>query len=75
MTPQLQPIGKILIITGAIILAVGVLLLFSDKIPFIGKLPGDIYIKKKNFSVYIPLATSILLSILISLIVYFFRNK
>jgi hypothetical protein len=75
MLPQLQPFGKLLILTGAIIVVIGVVLLFADKIPFIGKLPGDIYIKKKNFTIYIPLATSILLSILLSLIFYFFRNK
>jgi hypothetical protein len=75
MLPQLQPFGKLLIITGAIIIAIGVVLLFADKIPFIGKLPGDIYIKKKNFTIYIPLATSILLSIILSLIFYFFKHK
>jgi uncharacterized protein HemY len=75
MLPQLQPFGKLLIITGVIIVAIGVILLFADKIPFIGKLPGDIYIKKKNFTIYIPLATSILLSIILSLIFYFFRHK
>jgi hypothetical protein len=75
MLPQLQPFGKLLIITGAIIVIIGVVLLFADKIPFIGRLPGDIYIKKKNFTIYIPLATSILLSIILSLIFYFFRNK
>jgi hypothetical protein len=75
MLPQLQPFGKLLIITGAIIVIIGVVLLFADKIPFIGRLPGDIYIKKKNFTIYIPLATSILLSILLSLIFYFFKHK
>jgi hypothetical protein len=75
MFPQLQPFRKLLIITGAVIVVIGVVLLFADKIPFIGKLPGDFYIKKKNFTIYIPLATSILLSILLSLIFYFFRNK
>lgn len=75
MLPQLQPFGKLLIITGAIIVVIGVVLLFADKILFIGRLPGDFYIKKKNFTIYIPLATSILLSILLSLIFYFFRNK
>jgi len=75
MLPQLQPFGKLLIITGAIIVIIGVVLLFADKIPFIGRLPGDIYIKKKNFTIYIPLATSILLSIILSLIFYFFKHK
>jgi hypothetical protein len=75
MAPQLQPFVRLFIIAGIILLVIGILLLFSDKIPFLGKLPGDLYIKKKNFTFYFPLATSILLSILLSLIFYFFRNK
>jgi hypothetical protein len=51
-----------------------VFFLFGDKIPFFGKLPGDIIIRKKNFTFYFPIVTSILLSLLISLIIYFFRK-
>lgn len=54
--------------------AVGILVYFADKIPFVGKLPGDIFIKRKNLTIYIPLATSILLSILLSVILYIFRK-
>jgi len=71
---SLSPFGKILIIMGVILLVIGVLFLFADKIPFLGKLPGDIYIKKKNFTVYIPIATSILLSIILTLIFYFLKK-
>lgn len=74
MNPQLQPFGKIFIILGIILVIIGVLFLFAGKIPFLGKLPGDIVIQKKNFTVYIPLATSILLSIILSLIFYFLRK-
>lgn len=69
-----QPIAKLLIFAGVVLVVFGVILLFAGKIPFFGKLPGDFYFQKKNFVVYIPLATSILLSIIISVILYLFRK-
>jgi len=66
--------GKILIFFGIILIAFGVILSFSGKIPFLGKLPGDIYIHKKNFTFFFPLTTSILISILISLILLLWRR-
>jgi hypothetical protein len=72
--PEFQQIGKLLIFLGIFILILGVFFLFGDKIPFFGKLPGDIIIRKKNFTFYFPIVTSILLSLLISLIIYFFRK-
>ncbi len=67
----LQPFGKILIITGIIIVVIGIIFMFGDKIPFLGKLPGDITIKKENFTFYFPIVSSIIISILLSLIFYF----
>lgn len=75
MNQEFNYFGKLLIIAGVFILVLGVIFLFGDKIPFIGKLPGDIYIKKKNFTFYFPIVTSILLSLLISLILYLLRRK
>jgi len=66
--------GKMLIFFGCLMAALGVLLLFSDKIPWLGRLPGDISIKRENFSFYFPLTTCILLSLLLSLIFSFFRK-
>ncbi|MDF1611675.1 MAG: DUF2905 domain-containing protein [Stygiobacter sp.] len=71
---ELQPFGKLLILSGLILLIVGLLFTFWDKLPLIGKLPGDIVWKGKNFTFYFPIVTSILLSIIISLILYFFRK-
>lgn len=69
-------LGKFLVITGIVIAGIGtVLLLFKNGIPFLGRLPGDIVIEKKNFTFYFPLATSILLSIILSIIFYFFGRK
>ncbi|MCU7495334.1 MAG: DUF2905 domain-containing protein [Ignavibacteria bacterium] len=74
MTPQLQPFAKLIIFAGIALVVFGLILLFAGKIPFLGRLPGDIFIQRKNFTFYFPLATSILLSIIISLILYFFRK-
>ncbi len=67
-------LAKTLIILGLTITALGAMLMFADKVPWLGRLPGDIHIKRENFSVYFPLATSILLSILLSLILWLFRR-
>jgi len=63
-------LAKALILIGAVLIVVGLVLLLFQKTPFLGRLPGDILIKKENFTFYFPLATSIIISILISLILY-----
>lgn len=60
--------GKFLIISGIILLLLGLIIQFSGKIPFLGRLPGDIRIEGKNYQFYFPLTSSILISILISLV-------
>ena len=72
---EIQHIGKLLIIMGIIIIAAGALLLLSGKLPWIGRLPGDILIQKKNFTFYFPLATGILVSILLTLIFWFLGRR
>ncbi len=64
----MQSLGKYLIIFGAIILVAGVIITFFPKLNFFGKLPGDIEIKKDNFSFYFPVVTSIVLSVVLTLI-------
>jgi hypothetical protein len=64
-------LAKTLIAVGGLLLLAGLLLLFFDRLPFGGRLPGDIVVKKKNFTFYFPLATSILISIIISLVLWF----
>jgi len=66
--------GKMLIVFGVIIVLAGIVLLMAPKIPWLGKLPGDITYKGKGFTFYFPLGTCILLSILLSLILYLFRK-
>ncbi len=67
-------LGKSLIGFGLIITFIGILIFFSDKIPLIGRLPGDIYIKRENFSFYFPLATGLLFSLILSLILWLFKK-
>ncbi|MCK6603358.1 MAG: DUF2905 domain-containing protein [Ignavibacteriaceae bacterium] len=74
MMQEFSGIGKLLITGGVIMTAAGLIILFWNKIPFIGKLPGDILIRKENFTIYFPIVTSIALSLLISLILYLFRK-
>ncbi len=69
----MQPLGKMLIVMGLVIVGIGFLLTFSGKIPWLGRLPGDIFIRRGNFSFYFPLATSIILSIILTLLLRLFR--
>jgi hypothetical protein len=66
----MQSIGKYFIIFGAIILIVGILFTFFPKLGFLGKLPGDIQIKRENFTFYFPIVTSILISVIITLVLW-----
>ena len=65
---SMAPFGKILIVFGFLIVGIGALLMFIDKIPYIGKLPGDLNIKRDNFQFYLPIMTSIIISVLVSLV-------
>jgi uncharacterized protein HemY len=66
----MSELARILILLGAVLIVIGLVMLGIQKLPFAGRLPGDIVIKRENFTFYFPLATSIIVSILISLILY-----
>jgi Zn-dependent protease with chaperone function len=68
------PLGKMLILMGVFIILVGLFLLLGEKIPWIGRLPGDIIIRRKNFTFYFPIVTSILISIILTLLFMLFRK-
>jgi Protein of unknown function (DUF2905) len=67
-------IGKALIQAGLVIAAVGALLTLAGKIPWLGRLPGDIFIKRESFSFYFPLGTCMLISLLVSLALWLLRR-
>lgn len=64
----MEGIGKLLLIFGGLIALLGLILIFSQHIPFLGRLPGDIIIKRDGFSFYFPIVTLLLLSILLTII-------
>lgn len=74
----LEGLGKILLVAGGVIAVIGLLLLLAQHIPFFGKLPGDIFIKKDNWSFYFPVVTfllvSIILTVLINLVLFFLKK-
>lgn len=63
--------AKFLIIAGVILMIAGLIMLYAPRFPFPGKLPGDILLDKGNFKMFIPITTSIIISIVLSLIFYF----
>jgi len=63
-------VAKIIIITGVVLIILGIVLLGIQKLPFGGKLPGDILIKRENFTFYLPLTTCIIISLIFSIILY-----
>jgi hypothetical protein len=71
---SLSHIGKLLIVAGLVIAGIGILLTLGSKIPWLGKLPGDIMIEKRNFKFYFPITTSIIISIILTLIFYLLRK-
>ena len=75
MDPAPITIGKILIAFGLLIVLAGVVLVLVGRVPWIGRLPGDIHIQRGNFTFYFPLATSLLLSAVLTLIFYLLGRR
>ncbi len=80
--PDFGGLGKLIILMGLGLIAIGVVISLIGKWPsegsglgWLGRLPGDIFIKRDNFTLYFPLSTSIILSIIGSLLLYFFMKR
>lgn len=67
-------LGRTLLVVGGVLFVVGLLLTFGARIPGLGRLPGDIVYRKGNFTFYFPLVTSIVLSLLLTAVLAFFRR-
>lgn len=65
---MMSSVGKLLVVMGVLLVIIGIFFWWGPKIPFLGKLPGDIYIRRGNFSFYFPVVTCILISLIITLI-------
>jgi hypothetical protein len=68
-------LGKLLIVCGGVLIIVGAAVVLLGKIPWLGRLPGDIYIERRNFTFFFPLTTSILISVILSLVVYLLSRR
>jgi len=68
-------LGKLFLLFGVIFIIVGLLFIFGSKIPFLGKLPGDIFIKKEGFTFYFPIATSIIISVILTILINLFFRR
>ncbi len=71
----MQDFGRLLFVVGLVIALVGILIIFAGKIPWIGRLPGDILIRRENYTFYFPITTSVLASILLTLLFWLLSRK
>jgi len=70
----MAPFGKILLVAGLILAGIGLLLMLAGRIGWIGRLPGDIIIKRENITFYFPLVTCILISVVLTVLFWLFRK-
>jgi uncharacterized protein HemY len=71
---MLDGFGKTLIYIGIVLIIFGIVFSASGKIPWLGNLPGDIYIQRGRFTFYFPLATCLIISVIVTLVLYLFRR-
>lgn len=72
---DIRVIGKLLLMLGLVLVIMGASLLVLGKLPFGGRLPGDIHIQKRGFSFYFPLTICLLLSVLLTILLRIFLKK
>lgn len=70
MSQDLSPLGRALIFFGVILTSFGLLLLLAPKMPWLGRLPGDIFVQRERFSFYFPVTSCLLASVLLSLLLW-----
>ncbi len=72
---DLSAIGKFIIRAGILLVAAGIFITFVDRIPFLGRLPGDIFIRKGHLSFYFPVITCLVLSVIITILLNLFWRR
>jgi hypothetical protein len=68
-------LGRTLVVIGLVVVAIGLVVLLAGRIPWIGRLPGDIHVQRESWSFYFPLTTSIVISVVLSLLFYLFGRR
>lgn len=71
----MNELGKLLIVFGVLLTLAGVALVAVERVPWLGRLPGDIHIERGNWSFHFPIVTSLLLSVLLTLVFYFIGRR
>lgn len=71
----MSDLGRLLVVFGVVIALVGVALMLAGRVPWLGRLPGDIHIERGNWSFYFPLATSLLISIVLTLLLWLLGRR
>ena len=68
-------LGRTLVVIGLVVVAIGLAIMLAGRVPWLGRLPGDIHVQRENWSFYFPLTTSILVSVVLSLLLYLFGRR
>ncbi len=71
----METLGRLLLLFGGILVLVGLVLIVVGKVPWLGKMPGDIRIERENFSFYFPVVTCIVVSVILTLILNLFLRR
>lgn len=72
---EMNAMGKTLIFFGIVLIIIGAVFAFGARLPWLGRLPGDVYIQKKGFSLYFPIMTSLVVSVVLSIIFMLLRRR
>ena len=75
MMAEFSGIGKLLIVSGVVLIVAGLLVMVAGKIPYLGKLPGDISIQRENFSFHFPVVTCLVVSVIVTVLLNLFFRK
>lgn len=75
MADGVSAVGRALIVAGAVVLVLGLILTFTSRLPWLGRLPGDILIRRGNATFYFPLVTCLLLSLVLTIVFWLFRGR
>jgi hypothetical protein len=71
----MNDVGRALVVMGLVVAVVGVVLMVAGRVPWLGRLPGDLYIQRGNWSFYFPLATSIVVSVLLTVVIWLIGRR